>query len=290
MEEREKIKQVLQQRNRHCTLEIMDVDSGTRNPLKTFDKVIEAPNWTRDGKYLIYNCEGRMYEYCLKTGASRKIDTGSAVNCNNDHVLSPDGSQLAVSHFSDDDFVSRIYILPRDGGTPRLVTQNGPSYLHGWSPDGARLSFCGERNGVYNIFTVPVDGRTETQLTDGARLDDGPEYSPCGNYIWFNSARTGLMQVWKMNVDGSNPVQMTDNPVNSWFPHVSPQGDRVVYLTYGKGEVAPEEHLPDKQVDLRIMDIRGGSSRILAGFRGGQGTINVNSWSPDGKRIAFIRY
>jgi Tol biopolymer transport system component len=290
MADKEKIKQMMQQRNQHCTLEIMDVDSGTRVRLESFDKVIEAPNWTCDGEYLIYNSGGEMYEYGLKTDRSQKIDTGFAVNCNNDHVLSPDCSHLAVSHFSDEDFISRIYTLPRNGGAPRLVTKRGPSYLHGWSPDGERLSFCGERNGQYNIFTVPVDGGSEKQLTEGDWLDDGPEYSPCGSYIWFNSARTGLMQVWKMRIDGSDPVRMTDNTVNSWFPHVSPQGDRVVYLTYGKGEVAPGEHLPDKRVDLRIMDVRGGTSRILAAFRGGQGTINVNSWSPDGKKIAFVSY
>ncbi|MBN2626318.1 MAG: TolB family protein [Spirochaetales bacterium] len=277
-------------RNQNCVLEIMDVDRGERKPLHSFDRVIEAPNWTGDGKYLIYNSQGRMYDYCLETGEIREIQSGMAVNCNNDHVLSPDSSRLAVSHFADEDLKSRIYILPRGGGEPVLITSKGPSYLHGWSPDGATLSFCGERMGEYNIYTVGIESREELQLTRGNWLDDGPEYSPCGRHIWFNSSRTGRMQVWRMNTDGTDPVQMTDRIENCWFPHCSPDGERVVYLAYGEGEVEANEHLPDKQVELRIMDSRGGSDRSLALFRGGQGTINVNSWSPDGKSIAFVTY
>lgn len=288
--DKEEILKFMNDRNQNCTLEIMDVETGERTALVSFDKVIEAPNWTGDGKYLIYNSNGKIYDYSLETGKIRLIDTGFAVNCNNDHVLSPDSSRLAVSHSREEDFVSRIYTLSREGGQPELITEEGPSYLHGWSPDGQWLSFCGERDGQYNIYKISLEEKKDIQLTGGAWLDDGPEFSPDGRYIWFNSARTGLMQIWRMNTDGSNLQQMTDEPENCWFPHCSPRGDKVVYLAYAVGELKPEEHLPDRQVELRIMDSRGGNSRTLAAFRGGQGTINVNSWSPDGRKIAFVSY
>ena len=287
---RDELLRLMNDRNQHSTLEILDVESGEREKLQSFERVIEAPNWTSDGKYLIYNSEGLIYDFSLETGEIREIETAFARTCNNDHVLSPDSSRLAVSHFADEDIVSRIYILPRTGGIPRLVTEKGPSYLHGWSPRGNLLSFCGERDGEYNIYTITTEGQNEIRLTRGNWLDDGPEFSPCGGYIWFNSSRTGKMQIWRMKTDGSEQTRMVDREENCWFPHCSPDGSKVVYLAYGVGELEPGEHLPDKKVELRIMDADGGHDRLLAGFRGGQGTINVNSWSPDSRKIAFVTY
>lgn len=284
------IKAMMGNRYQHSILETIEVETGNRKIIKEFDCVIEAPNWTADGRYLVYNSQGHMYTLELETEKVTEINTGFAINCNNDHVLSPDGVQLAVSHFTEEDFCSRIYRLPFSGGAPVLVTPNGPSYLHGWSPDGKTLAYCAERNGQYDIYSISVSGGAESQLTDLPGLDDGPEYSSCGKYIWFNSTRSGLMQIWRMNKDGSNPVRMTFEEANCWFPHVSPDGSQVVYIAYGKNDLEPWEHLPDKDVEIRVMSSAGGPSRTIVKLLGGQGTMNVNSWSPDGKRIAFVSY
>ncbi|MCB0118987.1 MAG: TolB family protein, partial [Anaerolineales bacterium] len=258
--------------------------------LKEFDHVIEAPNWTKDGKYLVFNSNGHMFTYEMATGDVKEIDTGFAIDCNNDHVLSHDNSELAVSHFTNEDATSRIYILPLSGGTPRLVTEKGPSYLHGWSPDGKRVAYCAERNGQYDIYTISVNGGEETQLTNLPGLDDGPEYSPDGKYIWFNSVRTGLMQVWRMKTDGSNPTHMVKEESNNWFPHVSPDNQWVVYIAYKKGDVEPGDHPANKNVELRLIPATGGESKTIVSLFGGQGTINVNSWAPDNRTIAFVSY
>ncbi|CAK4869401.1 unnamed protein product [Aphanomyces euteiches] len=221
---------------------------------------------------------------------STVIESGYVTQCNNDHVLSPDNSLIAVSHQTQEDNLSRIYIFPLKGGDPTLITPIGPSYLHGWSPDGKTLAYCAERNGQYDIYTIPVIGGVETQLTDLPELDDGPEYSPDGKHIWFNSARTGLMQVWRMNADGSEQTQMSYDESNSWFPHVSPDAKTVAYITYSKGDVAPGDHPANKNVEIRLMPIDGGEYQTLVKLFGGQGTINVNSWSPDSKELAFVSY
>jgi TolB protein len=278
------------ERDTFSILETIDVHSGERHLLKEFDYVIEAPNWTRDGKNLVYNSRGHIYTYELANGEIKEIDTGFAIDCNNDHVLSPDNRQLAVSHFTNEDAKSRIYILPFEGGAPRLVTDNGPSYLHGWSPDGKRLAYCAERNGQYDIYTISVDGGAETQLTNLPSLDDGPEYSPDGRYIWFNSVRTGLMQVWRMEADGANPTHMVKEDANCWFPHVSPDEKWVVYIAYGRDDVKPGDHPANKNVELRLVPSGGGESKTIVKLFGGQGTINVNSWSPDNRTIAFVSY
>ncbi len=271
-------------------LETVEVSTGARSVVKEFDHVIEAPNWTRDGRYLVYNSRGRLYTYELSTGTITPIETGFAIDCNNDHVLSPDNTQIAVSHHTHEDAKSRIYILPLHGGSPALVTEKGPSYLHGWSPDGQYLAYCAERNGQYDIYTISVDGGPETQLTNLPGLDDGPEYSPSGQHIWFNSVRSGLMQIWRMEVDGSNPVHMVREDANSWFPHVSPDGNWVAYIAYDRNEVAPGDHPANKHVELRLIRSNGGASRTIVKLFGGQGTMNVNSWSPDSRVLAFVSY
>ncbi|MBC8079537.1 MAG: TolB family protein [Gorillibacterium sp.] len=271
-------------------LEKIDVQTGEREVLAQFDFLIEAPNWTLDGQRLIYNSLGRIYSFDIAARESMVIDSGYAIHCNNDHVLSPDNLHIAVSHHIEDDHKSRIYVLPLAGGSPRQITPLAPSYLHGWSPDGTTLAYCAERNGQYDIYTIPVTGGIETQLTDFPGLDDGPEYSPDGRHIWFNSVRSGLMQVWRMNADGSEQTQMTFDESNNWFPHVSPDGETVVYLSYRKGDVAPGDHPANKNVELRVMSSAGGEFHTLASLFGGQGTINVNSWSPDCKQLAFVSY
>ena len=177
------------------------------------------------------------------------------------------------------------------GGVPRLITPLGPSYLHGWSPDGKQLAYCAERNGNFDVYVIPALGGEEKRLTTAEGLDDGPEYSPCGQYIWFNSVRTGLMQVWRMKADGSEQTQMTfDETRNSWFPHISPDGKQIVFITYTKGDLEPGQHLANKNVELRLMPAEGGEPKTLVKLFGGQGTINVNSWAPDSKRFAFVSY
>ena len=269
-------------------LEILDLESGHRQIIHTADHVFEAPNWTRDGQALIFNREGHLYRFDLETKTPALIATGSVVGNNNDHVLSFDGSMLAISSHSAPDYHSRVYTVPVQGGQPKQVTPAGPSYLHGWSPDGQYLVYTGQRNGQFDIYRIPMQGGSEVQLTNTPGLDDGPEYTPDGRYIYFNSVRSGRMQIWRMALDGSHPEQLTEDAYNNWFPHISPDGSRVIFVTYLVGEVEPSDHPAAKRVYLRMMPLEGGMPKVVAYLYGGQGTMNVPSWSPDGKKVAFV--
>ena len=267
-------------------LEIIRVDGSKRRVVYSAEDHFEAPNWSRDGERLIFNSRGRLYAIPVTGGAPVELDTGPATNCNNDHGLSPDGAWLAISHSPQDR--SLIYVLPAGGGSPRLVTELGPSYWHGWSPDGETLAYCAQRGGIYNIYTIPVAGGAETRLTDTPGLDDGPDYSPDGAHIYFNSERTGGMRIWRMRPDGSEQAQVTfDEAYADWFPHPSPDGQHLAWLSYDK---SVKGHPPNKDVALRISDLPGGAARVLVELFGGQGTMNVPSWSPDSQMIAFVTY
>lgn len=276
-------------------LQIYNIETGETKLLKEFDHVIEAPNWSADGKFLTYNAGGRIYRYDMDSGNISEVPSYYVNNCNNDHVLAPDGTGLYVSHHTKEDGLSRIYKIFFDGRMPVLVTPLAPSYLHGITPDGNTLAYCAERNGEYDIYTIPAIGGNEKQLTNALGLNDGPEYDMDGEYIWFNSVRTGRMQAWRMKADGSEQTQMTEDPHwNTWFPHISPDRQKVVMVAYHEKDVRPGDHVPNKWVELRLMtgsDKNGWSEpRTLLKLFGGQGTINVNSWSPDSKQFAFVSY
>jgi hypothetical protein len=269
------------------TLETIAIASKDRRVVRHARAHFEAPNWSRDGKELVFNQEGLLYALPVGGGEPRRIDTGFATRCNNDHGLSPDGTGLAISDQSQGDGKSVIYTLPAAGGTPRRVTPNAPSYWHGWSPDGKTLAYCAERGGEYDVYTIPVEGGAETRLTTATGLDDGPDYSPDGQWIYFNSERTGTMQIFRMKTDGREQQQMTSGGYADWFPHPSPDGQWVAFLSYEK-EV--KGHPANKDVMLRLMPAGGGAIQVLAKLFGGQGTINVPSWSPDSTQLAFVSY
>jgi TolB protein len=273
-------------------LEIFDLETGERRIVHTAPLRFEAPNWTPDGRYLIFNQQGLIYRIPVEGGVPEEIPTGFARSNNNDHGVSPDGRWLVISHHDQAKPPGRnstIYIVPIEGGTPRQVTEHAPSYWHGWSPDGRTLAYVGERGGQYDIYTIPVEGGEETQLTNTPGLDDGPDYSPDGRYIYFNSVRTGTMQIWRMEADGSNPEQITDDDYNDWFPHPSPDGRWIVFLSY-LDDIDPSTHPADKNVMLRLMDRETREITELARFVGGQGTINVPSWAPDSQAFGFVSY
>lgn len=275
-------------------LEILELSTGRRQVVHRSAEPFEAPNWTTDGSALIYNTSGRsegsgrLHRFDLATRRSTLIDSGLAIRNNNDHVLSFDGRMLGISGQGPQGGGSAVYTLPSSGGTPRLVTPKRPSYLHGWSPDGTQLVYTGGRDGEFDIYRIAADGSgDEVNLTNLKGLDDGPEYSPDGRYVYFNSTRSGKMQLWRMTPEGGNPEAVTNDAYNNWFPHLSPDGSQIAFLSYGD-DVAPEEHPYYKHVYLRLMPAAGGAARVIAYVYGGQGTINVPSWSPDGRMLAFV--
>jgi TolB protein len=271
----------------YSMMEVISAESTDRRAIYAAEGRFEAPNWMPDGKRLLFNRGGKIETIDVTGGATQTIDTGFAVRCNNDHGISPDGKELVVSDQSQEDHNSLVYILPITGGTPRRVTKNAPSYWHGWSPDGKTLAFVGQREGEFDVYAISTAGGEEKRLTTAKGLDDGPEYTPDGKYIYFNSVRTGHMQIWRMKADGSEQEQVTFGDGNDWFPHFSPDGKWMVFLTF---DASVEGHPENKDVMLRMMSLADGKITVAAKFFGGQGTINVPSWSPDGKRFAFVSY
>lgn len=269
-------------------IEILDIDNQNSRIIYQIPKSLQAPNWTQDGKSLIYNRDGTLYNFDLASGTPTAINTGVANKNNNDHVISFDGKMLAVSSGNGEHGASVGFTVPIGGGEAKQITPTGPSYMHGWSPDGKWIVFCGDRNNEYDVYRIPSGGGPEQRLTNTPGLDDGPEYSPDGKYIYFNSVRSGLMQVYRMKADGTEQTQLTSDDYNNWFPHISPDGKWIVFITFNKDEVAPGDHPFYKHVYLRIMPANGGPSKVVAYLYGGQGTINTPSWAPDSRHLAFV--
>ncbi len=275
-----------------CRLEIINPFDGTRKVIHQSNERFEAPNWMPDGKKLLINMKGLLYKIPIEGGELEKLNTDFANRNNNDHGISFDGKMLAISHHREGmpGNGSTVYVLPLTGGTPKLVTEKTPSYWHGWSTNNKEVAYVGQREGskAYNIYKATIADGKETQLTFYEKgLADGPEYSPDGKYIYYNGNKTGTMQIWRMKTDGSGNEQITFDENNNWFAHNSPDGKWIVYLAFPP-DINPDSHPFCKRVVLKLMPASGGAPRSIAYLYGGQGTINVPSWSPDSKSLAFV--
>ena len=282
---------------------VLDVATGARRlVLSSSTLLFEAPNWTGDGRWLILNGDGLLFRIAADgdgDGELEPIDLGNVPPINNDHVVSPDAGTVYVS--ADD---GHLYAVPLDGGVPRRVSNDrGPGfhyYLHGISPDGVTLAYIGllelpDGTRTTNVFTTPSAGGADIQVTDDEFADDGSEFSSDGAWIYFNSERSaavpGHAQLFRIAVDGGTAdggviEQLTDDERVNWFPHPSPDGTQVAYVSFPSGTLG---HPADVDVLVRLLDSNG-TVRDLAAVFGGQGTLNVPSWSPDGTRLAFVAY
>jgi len=281
---------------------VYDTVTRTEKTVYTQEDVVEAPNWSRDGKFLLVNTGGNLYR--LPVGGAdpaklEKIDLGAGgYRCNNDHDLSRDGKWLAFSASTPTSRSSQVFLASGDGSGAKLMVETAPSYFHGWSPDGKWLAIVGQRNGKFELYRVPVAGGPEERLTSKGAYDDGPEYSPDGKWIYFNSDRSGGWDIWRMPPEGAGPCdakaqQVTSDELQDWFPHISPNGKWMVFLSFPKGVKTHDDKM--EGVSLRMMPTPGrkvkpGKIEVLTTFFGGQGTINVNSWSPDSRKFAYVVY
>jgi Tol biopolymer transport system component len=281
-------------------ISIYDFATKAVKVIFTADETWEAPNWTVDGRYLLVNSGGGLFKLAADVEGAKpeKLDVGADVRCNNDHGFTRDGQLLAFSASSGTSRGSEVFIVSADGKDRRQVTNVPPSYFHGWSPDGKWLAVVAQRNNNFDLFRIPVTGGTEQHLTTDPAYDDGPDYSPDGKWIYFNSNRAaGDWDIWRMPADGAGPndskaERVTSDEWEDWFPHPSPNGKMLLFLSFPKGTT---DHNGKMDIQLRMIPMPGkkvGSAKpqtVLQLF-GGQGTINVNSWSPDSKRFAFVSY
>ncbi len=269
---------------------VMTADGRSKEVIYTSPRNLQAPNWSPDGSYLLLNGGGKLWRMPATGGEPRQIEAGSLKNINNDHGIAPDGKTFALS-------AGQIYILPADGGSPRQVTQQVPSYFHGFSPDGKTLAYCARRGDNFDLYAISADGGDEHRLTTHAGYDDGPDYSPDGRFIYFNSDRSGSWDIWRIPADGAGPddsraERVTSDEYEDWFPHPSPDGKWMVFLSFPRGT---KGHPANQEVVLRLMPLPGdrlapAPIREIEHLFGGQGTMNVNSWSPDSSRFAYVTY
>ncbi|MBW8330778.1 MAG: biopolymer transporter TolR [Prolixibacteraceae bacterium] len=276
-----------------CRLETMNVFDGKRKVIYEKPGRFEAPNWMPDGKKLLFNMDGSLYKIPVEGGEIEKLNTGFADRNNNDHGISFDGKLLAISHHRQGmpGGGSTVYVLPLEGGTPQMVTEHTPSYWHGWNPNNKEVAYVAQRDGkdIYNIYKNSIKGGAEVALTDNKKGEhvDGCEYSPDGKWIYYNGSQSGTMQIWRMKTDGSAKEQVTFDEYNDWFPHISPDGKWIAFISF-PADIPVNGHPSYKRVMLRLMPANGGAPKVIAYLYGGQGTINVPSWSPDSKSISFV--
>ena len=279
---------------------VYDIGTGMSTLVHQADTVWEAPNWSRDGKFLLSNSGGRLYRIPVGGGEPEALNVDLALRCNNDHDFSPDGKQIAISASTASSRGSQIYVANTDGSGARLVVSAVPSYFHGWSPDGKYLSFVANRDGKqYDLYRVLAAGGPEERLTSDPAYDDGTDYSRDGKWIYFNSNRGGGWNIWRIPADGGGTndergERVTSDDLEDWFPHPSPDGRSLLFLSFPHGTEGHNDR--NLRIQIRLIPMPGSridataKPRTLVELTGGQGTINVNSWAPDSRRFAYVAF
>ena len=267
-------------------INIISHDGKSKQVIFSSPDTFEAPNWSPDGKYLLLNSRGKLWRLPVTGGEPEPVPLTNVKAVNNDHGISPDGKWYAVS-------AQNIFIAPVSGGEARQITNQIPSYFHGFSPDGKTLAYCAKRGDNFDLYSIPFAGGEEKRLTSSPGYDDGPDYSPDGKWIYFNSDRSGSWDIWRIPADGAGPddrkaERITSDDLEDWFPHPSPDGKWIVFVSFQKGTKGHPANQND--VRIRMMPANGGKIVDVTTLFGGQGTMNVNSWSPDSQKFAFVSY
>lgn len=272
----------------YSTLQTITIDDAARQATVLLSERGHsmAPNWSRDGKSIVFTRGGQIDTIPAEGGAAQPIDVGGLVSCSGSHGFSPDGKWFALSCATPDRTDRQVFIIPASGGKPRQLTKN-TGYFHSWSPDGKTIVYTRGTKAGLTIYTMPVEGGPETAISRGTGVDDDPDYSPDGKYIYFNSDRWGGMQIARMRPDGSDVEQVTFDNHRNWTPHPSPDGKSIVFLSY---DPSVTTHAANRDIALRILSTSDGKIRTLVNLVGGDGTMNVANWSPDSKSIAFVSY
>jgi len=284
---------------KRSNVSVYDLKSRSIKVLYSADQMIEAPTYSPDGKYVLVNSRGDLWKLPIGSAdpALQRISLGSVSKCNNDKGISPDGKLIAFSSGAAG-HGSQVYTVSSTGGTPNMVIAEKPSYFHAFSADGQWLAVVAQRNNNFDLFRLPVGGGDQQRLTSNPGYDDGPDYSPDGKWIYFNSDRSGKWEIWRMPAEGAGPDDKNAQQVTSnrdeedWFPHCSPDGKWLAFIAFPKGTAGHNAHVNVKlqMMPLPGQEIQRQSQQTLASFFGGQGTINVNSWSPDSNKIGFVSY
>jgi TolB protein len=278
---------------------IVETQTGqTRLILTSTDRLFEAPNWHPDGKTLVVNADGLLFRVDLDKPALREVPATGLPELNNDHLIAPDGKFYLLS--AND---GHIYRLPLAGGTavrltrPKDKARKFRHWLHGVTADGNTLSYVGTEvaNGdewaMRALWQVNLETGEDLRIGPGYSPADGPEYAPDGKSIYFNSefrsTRPGHAQIFRHDLASGQVTQITDDDRVNWFAHPAPDGSTLVYLSYPPGT---EGHPADCEVILRLIEGSEGKPRDLVTLFGGQGTINVPSWAPDSRHLAYVAY
>jgi TolB protein len=259
----------------------------------TAELQIEAPNWSLDGKTLYLNGNGLLWalDVSAPEAGLRQIHYDGLPELNNDHVLDPDGKNIFLS--AND---GHIYRAALTGGTVERVSPDDGMwhFLHGVSPDGKRLVYVElkEFGNPGKLAVWPVTGGEVTRPGTGPRHIDGPEWSPDGEWIYFNTegftTAPGHAQLARIHDVSGTIERLTSSETVDWFPHLSPDNRSAAYISFPPGT---QGHPGNLNVDVIVVSPGDWATPVHRyPLFGGQGTINVNSWSPDSTRFAFVAY
>ncbi len=184
---------------------------------------------------------------------------------------SPDGKWIAFMRDTDPPETGpvwppraqSIHVMDSDGSNVQRLTDTTGGYIS-WSPDGERIAFDANFDGVSEIYVMEPDGFHVQRLTHTPGEDThslAPNWSPNGEKIAFDSTRDGNFEIYVMDADGPNVHRITHNDKVDARPAWSPDGLRIVF--HSKRDGSSDQPGVFSEFEIYVMDADGGNVERL---------------------------
>jgi TolB protein len=244
---------------------------GTRTRVTISTDNEQQSSWSPDGRWLAHTRRDAVYVAPWDASAMAvpltKPNDGQ-IN-NTQPAWSPDGERIVFRTNRSDPSrnVADIWVMdsplgpvPGEPSARPLVVRPGDERYPTFSPDGTRLLFRGDEDGIApsgdeEIYVARADGSDIDALTDDNALDSAPAWSPDGARIAWESTRDGTdREIYVMDADGTDIQQLSDNDLHDEGPAWSPDG-RLITFT--------RSDTPEAPGDVWVMNADGSDAEPL---------------------------
>jgi Tol biopolymer transport system component len=253
---------------------------GTPTLIKTFPESVRLKSWSKDGATIYYETQQRLFALDVQTKQTAQLTDVDAVKTKAESFsIAPDGERVAYVRVGADGR-STVWIAPaRGGASTQLASHAGHARNTVWHPDGEKVLYSVNVDGIYQIFGAYVDGQPPAQLTFGEANSFALDVSADGGKILYGSSKEES-DIWGVRVDNGEEFALTSDIGSEFWPTVSPDGQMIMFQSVRN--LSQGDKIFNCSLLTRPVNADGQQFELVT-------NAFLPQWSPDGRQLAFMR-